>query len=88
MRMRDRNLRRAKPPKRNSFPVPGDSDDPRRTATLAILYAELARAQVNGDREAVDYARDTIREFLTATPDDCVDMPLFPRQKRAKRSRR
>jgi hypothetical protein len=88
VRSRDHNLKRAKTPSRRSFQVPGDSDDPRQTARLAILYAELARAQAEGDTVVIDYARDTIREFLTATPENCADLPLLPILRKLKRKRR
>jgi hypothetical protein len=63
--------------------------DPRMAASLAILYAELARAQSDRDAEAVQFANRGIRELLRGVPDGPIDMPLLPLlNKRKKKPRK
>src|SRR5690242_12015708 len=59
MRSRTKQPHRVKGNSNAEFnPLVLDSEDPRRTATIAILYAELSRAQVDGNKRAIEYARD------------------------------
>ena len=55
------------------------SGDSRFSAEMSELYADLAKAQHQGDVEGADYVRKTIREFLQGLPADGeIDEPLLP----------
>jgi hypothetical protein len=62
--------------------------DPRMAASLAVLYAELARAQSSGDAECVEFANRSIRELLQGLPDGPIDLPLLPTLRKLQRKRR
>ena len=55
--------------------------DPSTAISLSVLYAELARAQMDGDADAVRYARDAIREATAPLPSGDIDEPLLPRRR-------
>jgi hypothetical protein len=81
---RKKNIHRTKPPSRRA--VLFNEDDPRDVASLAIYYAELARALAEDDAESAAYARDCIRELLTATEEDFEDVPLSTVLRKRKRA--
>ena len=54
---------------------------------LSFFYAELARAQREGDDEGVEYTRSAIAEAMRGVPDGDIDVPLFPRCGSAKKSK-
>jgi len=53
------------------------ASDPRMAASVAILYAELARAQTDGDDQAVAYAKRAIAQAFQPIPSGTIDQPLF-----------
>ena len=64
-------------------------DNPRLASSLSVFYAELARAQADGDQEAIQYVRSAIAEAMRGVPDGEIDMPLIPpRCKSRKKSQR
>jgi hypothetical protein len=62
--------------------------DPRFAASLSVLCAELARAQSDGDQEAVRYAIRAIQEITAGVPGGAIDEPLISRRRSAVRKRR
>jgi len=58
------------------------ASDPRMAASVAILYAELARARTDGDEEAVAYAKRAITQAFDPIPSGPIDRPLFGRNPR------
>jgi hypothetical protein len=64
-------------------------DNPGLASSLSVFYAELARAQAEGDRDGVAYARSAIAEAMRGVPEGDIDVPLLPRlRKRVKRRKR
>jgi hypothetical protein len=65
-------------------------DDPRTAESLSVFYAHLARAQTEGDQEAIQYIRRAIAETMRPIPDGPIDMPLMTalRLRDRKRQRR
>jgi len=64
------------------------TNNPRIAESLSVLYAQLARAQTDHDRQAVRYIRDTIAEAMRGVPDGEIDEPLIPSARRRRKSAR
>jgi hypothetical protein len=58
-------------------------EDPHHAASLAILYAGLARAQADGDTEGIEFAKRAIAYAMTPQSDEPIDEPLVLRPSRA-----
>ena len=56
--------------------------NPRLAASLAVLYAELVRAQADHDAEAVRFINRGIRDVMRGVPDGPIDSALLPLQGR------
>ena len=63
-------------------------DNPRIATYLSRFYAQLAKAQKEGDREAVEYIRGSIVEAIRPLPDGPIDLPLMTALRLRDRSRR
>jgi hypothetical protein len=64
-------------------------DDPSLANSLSIFFAELARAQLDNDREGIREANRAILEAMRGVPDGPIDAPLLPLlRKRPPKSRR
>jgi hypothetical protein len=63
-------------------------DDPTLASSLSVFYAELARAQTEGDRQGADYARRAIAEAMRGVPEGEIDLPLLPLLRRRANARK
>jgi len=79
---------RARKPKELTLSEALERVDPELATYLSIFYAEMAKAQTEGDEETVAYTRSAIAEAMRGVPQGPIDMPLQSAIRRRDRRKR